>query len=193
MRVGSGLSKLTTRKKTNAASITTAKNLLPTFQEYVLWTASHSSVVRELVSMQVSNYDFNLVFPSIFFSFSNSFSAPSTSSLSSSSFFFFSSSFLFSSSSFSFFLFLLFFHLFFFFCFLFYCSSPSFFSSSSSFSLLFLFLHLRCSFTLFSFCPASTFPPSLYSVLLSSSNNSVKRNCTYKTSCTTSGWRRRLS
>ena len=119
MRVGSGLSKLTTRKKTNAASITTAKNLLPTFQEYVLWTASHSSVVRELVSMQVSNYDFNLVFPSIFFSFSNSFSAPSTSSLSSSSFFFFSSSFLFSSSSFSFFLFLLFFHLFFSFVFFF--------------------------------------------------------------------------
>ena len=54
MRVGSGLSKLATRKKTAASSVSAgAKNLLPTFQEYVLWTYSHASVVRELVSMQV--------------------------------------------------------------------------------------------------------------------------------------------
>ena len=53
MRVGSGLSKLTTRKKTNAASLTGAKNLLPTFQEYILWMTSHAAVVREMVSMQV--------------------------------------------------------------------------------------------------------------------------------------------
>ena len=57
MRVGSGLSKLTARKKTNASAATGAKNLLPTFQEYVLWTTSHATVVRELVSMQVRSLE----------------------------------------------------------------------------------------------------------------------------------------